>query len=138
MAQQPKRPTRSVAVRQQAGPAGPLRYRCAVFIFLFLFCKRDPALLSNRATLGATITQEMNFALSTSYFTIFTKGRSTPALRTPARLRPAHGCCAGHQGPALAQLQGRSPSTTQPMTIGSGGSWGGALGSSTAAGNGLR
>jgi len=42
-------------------PAGPLRYRCAVFFVLF--CKRDPALLSNRATLGATITQEMNFAL---------------------------------------------------------------------------
>ena len=48
--------------RAPAGrPAGPLRYRCAVFFVLF--CKRDPALLSNRATLGATITQEMNFAL---------------------------------------------------------------------------
>jgi hypothetical protein len=53
-------------------PAGPLRYRCAIF------GKRDPALLSNRATLGVTIMQETNFALWTPDFTVFATGQSLP------------------------------------------------------------
>jgi hypothetical protein len=87
-------------------------------LLLSSFCKRDPTLSSNRATLGATITQETNFALWTPNFTVFAKGWSPAPLRTAVRLRPASGGHTGHLGPTLTPLRGRPPPMTRTVTPG--------------------
>jgi hypothetical protein len=63
-------------------------------------------------------------------------GWSTTALRMLVPLRPALGRYAGHQGPALAQLRGRPPSTTKTSMLGGDLEHGAALPRATATGGG--
>jgi hypothetical protein len=101
----PKRPSSRNGLRA----AWPRTSR-PVLLPLRSFCKRDPTLSSNRATLGATITQETNFTLWTPNFTVFAKGRSPAPLCMAVRLRPAPSGHTGHLGPTLTPA--KRPTTT--------------------------